>query len=362
MAKQLFGNNASSLLAASISDADLTIQVAGGYGALFPNPGADEYFLVTLENDNGDIEVVKVTSRSTDLLTVPPAGRGQEGTSAQAWTSGQARVELRLTRGTMEVFLQRGGDAMSGDLDMDGNDVVDAVLSGPNTKITAGEIVAVPLRGATGDASNEIAVPSDGSRATAGGQPILTDANVEQIVEAAFVVGQVIMWYGAEVDIPDGWALCNGTNGTPDLRNRFIVGAGDDYPLSATGGALQAGAGTTGAAGGHDHDGVTGDTALNEDQIPEHGHRIYTVNISGAGGDTQGFGASGVGVAGDKQSNRGYRNTTLEGTAIIEPAGGGDGAAHSHTIAAVGDHTHSTPAVDTVPPYYGLFFIMFVGI
>ena len=36
--------------------------------------------------------------------------------------------------------------------------------------------------------------------------------------------GAVIMWHGEVNDIPDGWAICNGENGTPDLRNRFIVG------------------------------------------------------------------------------------------------------------------------------------------
>jgi hypothetical protein len=36
--------------------------------------------------------------------------------------------------------------------------------------------------------------------------------------------------------IPDGWAICNGSNGTPDLRNKFIVGAGTDYTLNTSGG------------------------------------------------------------------------------------------------------------------------------
>lgn len=49
--------------------------------------------------------------------------------------------------------------------------------------------------------------------------------------------GSIIPWYGNIVDIPDGFALCNGLNGTPDLRNRFIVGAGSSYDLSAIGGA-----------------------------------------------------------------------------------------------------------------------------
>lgn len=45
------------------------------------------------------------------------------------------------------------------------------------------------------------------------------------------------MWAGAIVDIPDGFVFCNGANGTPNLRSRFIVGAGDGYAVNDTGGA-----------------------------------------------------------------------------------------------------------------------------
>lgn len=38
--------------------------------------------------------------------------------------------------------------------------------------------------------------------------------------------GKIIFWSGAIVDIPEGWVLCDGNNGTPDLRNRFLVGSG----------------------------------------------------------------------------------------------------------------------------------------
>lgn len=44
-------------------------------------------------------------------------------------------------------------------------------------------------------------------------------------------------WSGAIVNIPSGWSLCDGTNGTPDLRNRFVVGAGDTYDPDDTGGS-----------------------------------------------------------------------------------------------------------------------------
>ena len=47
--------------------------------------------------------------------------------------------------------------------------------------------------------------------------------------------GLICMWSGSEV--PTGWYLCDGENGTPDLRNRFIVGAGDSYAIGNKGGS-----------------------------------------------------------------------------------------------------------------------------
>ena len=48
--------------------------------------------------------------------------------------------------------------------------------------------------------------------------------------------GVIVMWSGSIADIPTSWALCNGSNGTPDLRDRFIVGAGSSYAVDNTGG------------------------------------------------------------------------------------------------------------------------------
>lgn len=47
--------------------------------------------------------------------------------------------------------------------------------------------------------------------------------------------GIITMWSGSTSNIPTGWALCNGQNGTPDLRDRFIVGAGSGYTVGETG-------------------------------------------------------------------------------------------------------------------------------
>jgi hypothetical protein len=56
----------------------------------------------------------------------------------------------------------------------------------------------------------------------------------------AFVAGMIMLWSGSSASIPSGWLLCDGTNSTPDLRNRFVVGAGSTYAVDATGGSANA--------------------------------------------------------------------------------------------------------------------------
>jgi hypothetical protein len=52
--------------------------------------------------------------------------------------------------------------------------------------------------------------------------------------------GVITLWSGSVASIPGGWYLCNGSNGTPDLRNMFVVGAGSTYAVGATGGTADA--------------------------------------------------------------------------------------------------------------------------
>ena len=51
------------------------------------------------------------------------------------------------------------------------------------------------------------------------------------------MTGSILIWSGAIVDIPAGWYLCDGNNGTPDLRDKFVIGAGSTYAVGANGGA-----------------------------------------------------------------------------------------------------------------------------
>ena len=52
--------------------------------------------------------------------------------------------------------------------------------------------------------------------------------------------GMISLWYGSIGSVPLGWYLCDGTNGTPDLRDKFVVGAGSTYSVAATGGSTDA--------------------------------------------------------------------------------------------------------------------------
>lgn len=65
------------------------------------------------------------------------------------------------------------------------------------------------------------------------------------------VFGIIAIWSGSIASIPAGWVICDGNNGTPDLRNNFVVGAGDTYAVDANGGAVNHTHGFTGD--GHTH-------------------------------------------------------------------------------------------------------------
>jgi len=76
---------------------------------------------------------------------------------------------------------------------------------------------------------------------------LATTAFVKTAVDAAIAqippgipTGGIILWSGSVGAIPSGWALCNGSNGTPDLRSRFVVGAGSTYNVATTGGSANA--------------------------------------------------------------------------------------------------------------------------
>ena len=86
-----YTNNASSTIASGINSSATTITLATGEGAEFPTLGSGDYFYATLVG-TGATEIVKVTARSSDTLTVV---RGQDNTTAASWDAG-TKFELRV--------------------------------------------------------------------------------------------------------------------------------------------------------------------------------------------------------------------------------------------------------------------------
>lgn len=98
----LFTNNGTSTLGAFISASDTTMTLASGAGGRFPSPGAGDYFFLTLTNPSQEVEweIVKVTARNSDVLTIE---RGQDGTVAKSWAFGDL-VELRITKAGIDAI------------------------------------------------------------------------------------------------------------------------------------------------------------------------------------------------------------------------------------------------------------------
>ena len=93
-------NNAFGTISAGISTSDTTIVLDTGQGARFPTLGSGEYFFGTLVDTSNNLEIVKVTARSTDSMTVT---RAQDNTTARAFAIGD-RFELRPTAALFEAI------------------------------------------------------------------------------------------------------------------------------------------------------------------------------------------------------------------------------------------------------------------
>lgn len=251
--------------------------------------------------------------------------------------------------------------------------------SGTGALVPQGYVLAVACDGTDCfDASEVARVAKAGDTMTGplvlpGNPTLALQAAPKQYVDAIFPSGGIIMWSGSIASIPATWALCDGTNGTPDLRDRFVVGAGSSYAVGATGGATTDSI-TTSSNGAHTHTGDTGSTTLTESQIPSHSHTGTTSTAALTGGfgpfrqtlnspDASASGVFSLGAlfsSGDAfDGSRPTRSINMDAshshTFTSNSTGGGAG--HTHTISSDGAHTH-TATVDTVPPYYALAYIM----
>lgn len=175
--------------------------------------------------------------------------------------------------------------------------------------------------------------------------------------------GVIVMWSGASDAIPTGWVLCDGNNNTPNLVDRFIVGAGSTYTVGATGGSNTVTLTTaqmpshthtfTGAS--HNHSGSVSLSGLSCSSAGEHTHAINSADS-----------LSDSDYNGKYPLARNYRSVSGSYSGGIVSAG-----AHTHSITGSGtvtidaataggtnSNTGSGSAHENRPPYYALCFIM----
>jgi hypothetical protein len=136
-----------------------------------------------------------------------------------------------------------------------------------------------------------------------------------------FVAGMIMLWSGSSATIPSGWLLCDGSNSTPDLRNRFVVGATSTYAVGATGGSADA------IVVSHTH------TATSTVTDPGHAHGY----IASAPGNYYGNVNGG---------NPGAVSSTT------------NSASTGITVATTNSTTGSSGTNANLPPYYALCYIM----
>jgi hypothetical protein len=203
----------------------------------------------------------------------------------------------------------------------------DSLASGDPAKIIKGSEFDVEfnaLQTAVNSKANSISPALTG---TPTAPTASSGTNTSQLATTEFVTtavlnggapsGLIAMWSGSIATIPAGWLLCNGTSGTPDLRNRFIVGAGSTYAVAATGGSADAIVVShthTVTDSGHSH--TTGTTG-----------NSYLGDVSGGGGRTHPSGSS-----------ANVTSTSTTGISINTSGSSGTNA--------------------NLPPYYALAYIM----
>ena len=163
---------------------------------------------------------------------------------------------------------------------------------------------------------------------------IATTAFVQTALSGAFSTGMIMMWSGTIATIPTGWVLCNGSNSTPDLRNRFIIGAHSDSAgvaySTVTGSNTQTGGTKDAINVSHSH------TATSSVTDPGHTHLIDV----------------GVGASAVPYPNReGDGNTSTD---TFSSRSNTTGITVATSISTEG----SSGTNQNLPPYYALAFIM----
>jgi len=291
-------------------------------------------------------------------VTVPSANTLSGTTLASGITASSITSLGTLTGLSVDGNVSVTGTVDGRDLSSDGSKL-DGIDSGAKDDQTKAEIDALninadQLDGQHGSYYRNASNLNDGT---------VPDARLSS--SSLFVSGMIMLWSGSTGSIPSGWVLCNGQNSTPDLRDRFIIGAGNNYNVNATGGESSKLLGTANLPS-HTHQlgGNVGNANLSHshswsgttDNNGSHSHDITDRSSQDSGDGYQGYreGSGGSGSNNVNSSTNGGHTHSVGG----------------NTNSQLGNHNHSLPATTSdqggtmgqsfsiLPPYYALCYIM----
>lgn len=267
----------------------------------------------------------------------------------------------------------------------------DTLPTGDSNKIVKGTEIDNEFNSISGAISSKSDIASPTFTGTPAAPTPTAGSNTSQIANTAYVRGElttlipsgiILLWSGSIASIPSGWVLCNGANSTPDLRDRFVVGAGTTYAVNATGGANTVTLDAT-MIPSHTHTVTTTGTASSENA---HSHTFSGTTSGQSATHTHGVSDPGhahgiTAVQGQTNSGAQGRTDASQSTAITSTAGATTGislgnadADHSHTYSGTTStaaaHTHTLTLSSTAsstggglahenrPPYLALAYIM----
>jgi hypothetical protein len=290
----------------------------------------------------GGYTTVACTTGTDTTITIPNGATGvARNMTIQLSGSGGASTNLLVPTNTKLYFIYNGASGavtvkVSGQtgvsvpaaakmvLVCNGTDVLTA--QNYLATLTLGAALPVSSGGSGSTSSTAYAVICGGTTSTSAIQAIASVGTTGQVLTSngagalptmqtitSFVAGMIILWSGSSGSIPSGWLLCDGTSSTPNLRDRFVVGAGTTYAVGATGGSADL------VVPSHTH------TATDSGHVHTFGFTYGSTAVGGGGSANTG--------AGTTTTSSGNANITVSTTGV-------------------------SPTNANLPPYYALCYIM----
>lgn len=266
----------------------------------------------------------------------------------------------------------------------------DSLPSGNSGKIIKGAELDTEYTAIASAISSKADLNSPALTGTPTGPTASYGTNTTQLATCAFVQaaipsGVILLWSGSIASIPSGWALCNGSSGTPDLRDRFVVGAGTTYSVGDTGGAASVtltsaqipshthtitttGSASSENAHAHTFSGTTSAMSANASHShsvsdPGHAHSISpTVQNNDGGGSrgrTDGFQSAAVSATAGATTGITIDAANVDHTHTYSGTTS-TASAHTHTLtlSSTAANTGGGTSHENRPPYYALAYIM----